>query len=92
MSRKISSSTAPRHDDWAALISEVILANGRPPGGNWKTVAEIARESGLSEVRTSAIALTWLKLGRAERVSGRSDTGRRVNYFRPIISGTKKPH
>lgn len=76
--------TVAQPDNWAALISEVLLNDGKPAGEGWKTIAELAGELGLSENRASAIAGGWLKAGRVERAFGRSEAGRRVNYYRPI--------
>jgi hypothetical protein len=68
---------------WASLLSRHITKKGRPEGGGWKNVAELAPIFGYGINNLTPRLNALVSAGELEKADGTTEKGCRCCYYRP---------
>jgi len=78
----------PKGDlDWTELLADVRSENQNPAPKGWKTIREVARETGYSDAHTSKLLMKAVDEGKAEVKKFHIDQGYRyypTRHFRML--------
>ena len=72
---------------WESLWADALkprTSEQRPAGAGWKSTQELMRELKLTRIGVRCRMDSLILRGRIERTTGRSPSGQRVAFYRPI--------